>query len=148
MAPAGRSRAADDVQGVQARQREEAALPAPSGPPLDRQALATDACRDAGAIDATGRALVPPAAIQRIAVEAGRLGDGAFVELRLGQSWEVVLRRSPAGLELHLDAGTGLRSAARAELPGLVARLRADGIVLARAEVRGGASRAPGRRAR
>jgi len=82
---------------------------------------------------ATGR-LLPAAAVEHVAVEAGRLRQG---QLLLGfGDLKVFLGCSPAGLELWLEAGPALRSAARAELPGLVAAIRARGVAVARAGVR------------
>jgi hypothetical protein len=75
---------------------------------------------------------VPPA------IWAGRLDGAATLELAFGRDLSVELRRSAAGIELTVRAGVALARAARVDLPALVRSLRGRGVVVARAEVRGG----------
>ncbi|BDG01952.1 hypothetical protein [Anaeromyxobacter oryzae] len=70
------------------------------------------------------------------AVEAARVAGGDRVALAFGSALGVDLRGGAAGLELTLRPAAALERAARAELPGLVAALRARGIRVARATVR------------
>ncbi len=96
---------------------------------------------DQGRLDApAGAPLVPAAALERLAVEAGRMGGRPFLDMGLGRDLHVRLTRAATGVELSLTPSPGLRGAAFAELPGLVAALRARGVPVARAEVRSGAA--------
>jgi hypothetical protein len=117
------------------------------GAPRDEGAPATvleDPVRTSGASD---RAPVPElAALVRTlpaALEASRVRDGAPLALSFGRSLEVDLRSGTAGVEVVLRPEPRLVRAAEAELPRVVAALRARGIAVARAEVRarGGAPR-------
>jgi hypothetical protein len=56
----------------------------------------------------------------------------------LGESLTVKLTQVASGVELHMLVVRGLSPLAEAELPYLVAALRARGVRVARAEVRGG----------
>jgi len=83
------------------------------------------------------------------AVEAARLREGAQLTLGFGGALGVELRAGAHGLEVTLNPVPTLSRAAAAELPGLVAALRARGLRVARAEVRpGAAGGARSRRAR
>jgi hypothetical protein len=82
---------------------------------------------------------IPPA------IWAGRVGGGSVLELAFGRDLTVELRQVADGIELQLRASAGLARAARVDLPALVDALRARGVTVVRAEVRGG-SRAGARR--
>ena len=98
--------------------------------------------------------LLPATAIELVAVEARRLGREARVALAFGSELRVLLSGSGRGVEVWIEPGAALRSAARAELPGLLAALRGRGVVVARAGIAGEAAAgragatAPARRAR
>jgi hypothetical protein len=70
------------------------------------------------------------------AVDASRVRDGAPLALSFGRSLEVDLRSGAAGIEVVLRPDPRLARAADAELPRVVAALRARGIAVGRAEVR------------
>jgi hypothetical protein len=74
-------------------------------------------------------------AIERLAL-AVDLRDGPALTVRLGESLDVTLTQRAAGIEVRLAAVRGLSPAAEAELPLLVAALRARGVRVVRAEVR------------
>jgi hypothetical protein len=67
-----------------------------------------------------------------------------FVEVSLGRDLQIRITRSPGGVELLLEPGSGLRGAAMAQLPGFVAALRERGVAVASAEVRASEHTAPG----
>jgi hypothetical protein len=69
-------------------------------------------------------------------IEAAHLRESAQLTLALGGALGVDLRASAQGLEVTLRPADWLARAAGAELPGLVAALRARGLRVARAEVR------------
>lgn len=71
-----------------------------------------------------------------VAIEAARVREGEPLSLSLGRALSVELRRGAGGLEVVLRPDPTLQRAAAAELPGLLASLRARGIAVARAEVR------------
>ncbi len=71
-----------------------------------------------------------------VAIDVSRVREGAPLSLALGRALEVDLRAAPAGVEVVLRPDPRLARAAEAELPALVASLRARGIAVARAEVR------------
>jgi hypothetical protein len=73
---------------------------------------------------------IPPA------VEAARIREGVPLVLSFGRALSVDLRSGPAGLEVLLRPEASLARAASAELPGLVAALRARGVRVAHADVR------------
>jgi hypothetical protein len=75
---------------------------------------------------------IPPA------IWAGRLEGVPSVELAFGRDLSVELRQGSAGIELAVRTGPPLARAARVDLPALVQSLRARGVIVARAEVRGG----------
>ncbi|HEX7487536.1 MAG TPA: hypothetical protein VF341_01415, partial [Anaeromyxobacteraceae bacterium] len=81
-------------------------------------------------------ALLPPRALEQVALAARELGGRPSVELTFGRDLRVTLLRAERGVEVVLAPAEGLRRAADAELPGLVAALRAGGVVISRAEVR------------
>ena len=72
---------------------------------------------------------------------------GAELALSFGAALSLDVRASIQGLELTLRPASGLERVTRAELPGLVEALRAQGFRVARAEVRPRAPATP-RRAR
>ena len=100
---------------------------------------APGATADAGQVRTAdpGRAgaLWPPAVLEALAI-AARRGDRPSLELSLGRDLRVTLMRDGRGIEVVLDVRAGLRAAAEAEIPALVAALRARGVAVARAEVR------------
>jgi hypothetical protein len=103
----------------------------------DRRAGETQAVSAASSLRAVVRAL--PAAL-----EAARVAAGSQLALSFGPALGVELRAGPGGLELTLRPAAALDRAAAAELPGLVAALRARGLTVARAEVRPRADSRPG----
>jgi hypothetical protein len=54
--------------------------------------------------------------------------DGGALTVRLGESLRVTLTRAAAGVEVRLEAARGLSPSAEAELPLLLAALRARGV--------------------
>jgi hypothetical protein len=70
------------------------------------------------------------------AIDAARVRDGSPLALSFGRSLEVDLRSGAAGIEVVLRPDPRLARAADAELPRIVAALRARGIAVGRAEVR------------
>lgn len=80
-----------------------------------------------------------------VAIEAARVREGEPLSLSFGRSLSVEIRSGAGGVEIVLRPAEALARAASAELPALVAALRARGIAVARAEVRG---RSPGSAAR
>lgn len=73
-------------------------------------------------------------AIERVALVV-QAGVAPSVTVRLGRSLEVRVAHGDAGVEVALQAAEGLSPAAEAELPVLVAALRARGVRVARAGV-------------
>jgi hypothetical protein len=102
-----------------------------------RAALAPDPARGDAAADP---AHIPElAALVRklpAAIEAARVREGAPLALSFGRSLEVDLRAGAAGIEVVLRPEPRLARAADAEVPRIVAALRARGIAVSRAEVR------------
>jgi hypothetical protein len=124
-----------DADRRERAQAEEAHGPAPCGAaPARRDGDASPA--EVQALRAVVRALPPD-----IAAVCAR--DGALT-LALG-SLGVDLRSGPHGVEIALRPPPRLARVAAVELPGLVAALRARGITVARAEVRGASPRASAR---
>jgi hypothetical protein len=70
------------------------------------------------------------------AIDASRVRVGGPLSLSLGRALDVDLRAARAGVEVVLRPEPRLARAAEAELPALVASLRARGIAVAKAEVR------------
>jgi hypothetical protein len=144
---ARRRRGADDTQGRLGERREEAEPGRPGA--VARAVDAMPLAAEVRSPEPSGRAaLLPPSALERLAVEAGRAADRATLDLRFGQSLEVRLTRSRAGVDVVLRPGAGLRASAEAEVPALVAALRARGVSVGRVEVRTGATGLPPGRAR
>jgi hypothetical protein len=75
-------------------------------------------------------------AVERIAVVAAA-ERGPALTVRLGASLSVTLAQGPGGIEVRLEAARGLSPLAEAELPHLVAALRAHGVRVAAVVVRG-----------
>jgi hypothetical protein len=104
-------------------------------------------CRSTGAAAPAGQHGAEPAlpelreAARAIppAIWAGRLQGGAAVELTFGRELSVELRQGAAGIEIAVRTDAALARAARVDLPALVRSLRARGVDVVRAEVRGGA---------
>lgn len=109
----GRARAEDD--------RQQATAPAPAPRPADAPAPATLA-----------------AAVERLALELRRrqAAEGPSLELRFGATLHVRVTQAGKAIRIQMTAGRGAARLARAELPGIVAALRARGLAVARAEVR------------
>jgi hypothetical protein len=82
-----------------------------------------------------------------VAVEAGRVGDGApALELAFGRALSVELRAAArGGVDLVLRPDAALARSACAELPALLRALRARGVDVGRAEVRARAGTRGGR---
>jgi hypothetical protein len=108
------------------REEERMALPAPAA--LAPRPPSAEPPPSIGELRAVVRAL--PAAI-----EAGRVRDGVPLTLAFGRSLSVDVRRGACGIELVLRPDAALARAAEAELPAVVAALRARGLHVARAEV-------------
>ena len=73
-------------------------------------------------------------AIERIVLLV-KSGEAAAVTLQLGPSLDVRIEQARVGVEVQILAAHGLSPLAEAELPMLVAALRARGVQVARAEV-------------
>jgi hypothetical protein len=73
-------------------------------------------------------------AIERIVLLV-KSGEAASVTLELGPSLEVGIEQARAGVDVQIRAAHGLSPLAEAELPMLIAALRARGIRVARAGV-------------
>ena len=73
-------------------------------------------------------------AIERIVLLV-KSGEAASVTLELGPSLEVRIEQARAGVDVQVLAANGLSPLAEAELPMLIAALRARGVQVARAEV-------------
>jgi len=163
--PFDRALAAAQPAGRTPREERPLRMPLELGEALERS-RAAGADGPVGAVPGVALrvALLPPtaegvaalrAAVRAFppAIVATPLRDGAQLALNFG-ALGVELRAGAQGLELALRPAAPLADAARAELPGLVAALRASGIKVARAEVRpwggrsGGASGPPPRNAR
>jgi hypothetical protein len=130
---ARRRRLADDGHAQLRERREEADPGRTAASPLDfMSAAAAAAARPPEAAPA----LLPPRALEQLALAARELGGRPSVELTFGRDLRVTLLRAERGVEVVLAPAEGLHRAADAELPGLVAALRAGGVVVTRAEVR------------
>lgn len=110
--------------------------PAPAGAPAPGGGDLAAAPASA-ALRAAVRSLPP-------VIEAARLQDGARLALTLGGALGVELRGGAAGVEVTLRPEAALGRAAAAELPALVAALRARGVRVARAGLAPAAGRPPG----
>jgi hypothetical protein len=108
------------------REEERMASPAPAA--VAPRPPSAEPPGPVGELRAVVRAL--PAAI-----EASRLRDGAPLTLAFGRSLSVDVRRGAGGIELVLRPDAALARAAEAELPAVVAALRARGLHVARADV-------------
>ncbi len=80
-----------------------------------------------------------------VAIAAARAREGAPLEISFGRSLDVELRSGASGVQIVLRPEPRLLHAAEAELPRVVAAMRARGIAVARAEVQ---ARGATRRAR
>lgn len=112
---------------------ESVARPAWSGATLERRERGPAPTSAAEGLRAVVRSL--PAQI-----EVARLAAGAQVTLAFGGALGVEVRSGRSGIEVTLRPAAPLQRVAAAELPGLVAALRARGLVVARADVRGSPS--------
>jgi hypothetical protein len=72
-----------------------------------------------------------------VAVEAAATRGGETLELAFGRALSVEVRAARGGVEIALRPDAGLSRAAVAELPALLSALRARGVSVLRAEVRG-----------
>ena len=135
---------ADEAQRKLAARREEA-KPGKGGTAGPLEARARPACGDPGRSEApTAGTLVPASAVERLALEVSRTAGRPAVEMSFGRDLHVRITRSARGVELLLAPRAELRSAAVAELPGLVAALRARGVRVEKAEVRPSGAAATG----
>lgn len=163
----GEGRRSEGSRGATARLGERPGSPAGAAPPAAKPAPARRAGLAPAAEPREGLpAVVPPgaqggsatssgapspgplelrAAVRALpaAVEAARLHQGAQVTLTLGAALGVDLRTGAAGVELTLRPAAALDRLAAAELPALVAALRARGVRVGRAEVQSGAGERP-----
>ena len=73
-------------------------------------------------------------AIERIVLLV-KSGEAASVTLQLGPSLDVRIEQVRAGVDVQIRAANGVSPRAEAELPLLIAALRARGVQVARAEV-------------
>ena len=73
-------------------------------------------------------------AVERIVLLV-KCGEARSVTLQLGPSLDVRIEQASAGVEVQIRASRGLSPMAEAELPALVAALRARGVRVARAGV-------------
>jgi len=111
----------------------------PPEDPVDRLLAALVSPGTAGPERPASRAPVLAGAIERIALLV-KGGAAPAVTVQLGRSLDVRIAQAPAGVEVTLQVVRGLSPLAEAELPLLVAALRARGVRVARAGVhpRGG----------
>lgn len=125
---------ADEAQRKLSERREDAE-PCAARPHEGRtQLISADLC-PRGASPAAP--LVTASAVERLAMEIGKMSGRPFVEMSFGRDLHVRITRSPRGVEVLLQAGGETRGAALAELPGFVAALRARGVAVASARVLG-----------
>jgi hypothetical protein len=141
-APGGGRRVDARGAAAPARKAADAGEPAPveGRGPAPHHPAAPDASPDphaTPALAALARAL--PVAV------AAAAREGAPLALSFGRSLDVELRTSAGGVELLLRPEPRLERAAQAELPRLVAALRARGVAVARAAIRPGGAARPSR---
>lgn len=107
--------------------------------PVDRLLAELVSPDPAGPAWPASRAPVLAGAIERIALLV-KGGAAPAVTVQLGRSLDVRITQAPAGVEVALQVVRGLSPLAEAELPILVAALRARGVRVSRAGVqaRGG----------
>jgi hypothetical protein len=136
--PLARRRLGADASAKALRERRDDADP---GKPGSAERAPCERAQESILVDAPRR-LLGAGALDRIALEVGHLADRPSLTVRLAAGAGVRLTRSPAGVEVVLEVAGARRREAEAELPALVAALRARGVALARAEVRtlGGAA--------
>jgi hypothetical protein len=145
LALARRRRDADEGQRKLAHRREEA-QPGKGGAAGRSEELLVPGRAEPSRLDpepAPAAALLSAAAVERLAVEAGRIGARPFVDMSFGRDLQVRITQSARGVELLLATRPALRGAAVAELPALVAALRGRGVTVAKAEVRAKDAGAP-----
>jgi hypothetical protein len=106
-----------------------------SGDPVEGLLAELVSAGPAGPERPTSRAPVLAGAIERIALLV-KGGVAPAVTVQLGRSLDVRIAQAPAGVEVTLQVVRGLSPLAEAELPVLVAALRARGVRVARAGVR------------
>jgi hypothetical protein len=106
-----------------------------SGDPVERLLAELVSAGPAGPERPASRAPVLAGAIERIALLV-KGGVAPAVTVQLGRSLDVRIAQAPAGVEVTLQVVRGLSPLAEAELPVLVAALRARGVRVARAGVR------------
>ncbi|MGA8892936.1 MAG: hypothetical protein WB493_15345 [Anaeromyxobacteraceae bacterium] len=102
--------------------------------PVDRLLSALVSPDPAGPARPASRAPVLAGAIERIALLV-KSGAAPAVTVQLGRSLDVRITQAPAGVEVALQVVRGLSPLAEAELPILVAALRARGVRVSRADV-------------
>ena len=127
-----RRHAAGEVQEVLRARRQEAGTPV--GRPC---ADAEPAARlEGSAAPAAPMAGMAAAAAGQLALLVSRAGDRPSVEMAFGRELSVHIARHGGGVEVVLRAGAGSLAQASAELPALVAAIRARGVRVLRADVR------------
>jgi hypothetical protein len=132
---ARRRRGTEEGHRALEERRSEAEPGGSGGPPSAPAAVAAATGEVRTADTWRAGALWPPAALDALAL-AARRGDRPSLELSIGREVRVTLVHAARGIEVVLDVRAGLRAAAEAEIPALVAALRARGVAVARAEVR------------
>ncbi|GEJ59398.1 hypothetical protein [Anaeromyxobacter diazotrophicus] len=147
-----RRRGAEEGHQALGERRSSAEPDGGAAAPRSPEAPAPGAAEPRAPEGARAGPLWPPAALEALAL-AARRGERPSLELSMGREVRVTLVRAARGVEVLLDVRAGLRPAAEAELPRLVAALRERGVAVARAEVRapsraltarqGSATRAP-----
>jgi len=123
-------------EAVRVRGPDGAGAHLPVGDRLLEEAVGASPARAESLSRAAGAPLLARA-VERLAVVASLQGLPAL-EVRLGASLALTLTQGTAGIEVRLAVPRGLSPLAEAELPHLLAALRANGIRVARAEVRSG----------
>lgn len=157
----GEGRRSEGSRGATARLGERPGSPASAATPAAKQPAERAGATGSGAEPREGLPAIVPgvpggqasspgasapgpvelrAAVRALpaAVEAVRLHQGAQVTLSLGSALGVDLRTGAAGVELTLRPAAALDRVVAAELPALVAALRARGVRVGRVEVRSG----------
>jgi hypothetical protein len=127
-----RRRVAAEERAASLRERRDEAEP---GKLASGACLAADLAREPVAADGPPR-IFAAAALDRVALEVGRLGDRPSLEVRLAADVAVRLTRAARGVEVEITVAAPRRRDAEAELPAIVAALRARGVTPSRAAVR------------
>jgi hypothetical protein len=108
--------------------------PAPGGWTVDAMLAEVSSPGRAESTDRAAQAPLLARAVERIVLLV-KAGEAPSVTLQLGPSLQVRIEQSRGGVEVQIRAPRGISSIAEAELPLLVAALRARGVRVARAGV-------------